>query len=282
MHWTLGVKLPLMKIFSRQCKDIASPLLRGLLCLTSLWKTISMPLKSHLYKLNFLDFLCWVWSSLAPTPNRSTFHVSKKNASYRMILNLKKLNTFVEYHLFKMDSLDACATLMSKNCFMASLDLSDAYYSITMAPCCHKYLKFSFIGVLYHYCCLPNGLSSGPRLFTKLLKPAFAYLREHGHSISGYLDDSFLVVLSEALCFREKSVFSPTLCLPPPFGLCTRLLNHGSHARPRQMFQSSRSKQIITTDPQAHGPTTCAAHWGICSGSTRCSTWAAPLPRNRT
>jgi len=40
---------------------------------------------------------------------------------------------------------------------------------------------------------LPNGLSSAPRIFTKLLKPVFAYLRTLGYISSGYIDDSFLM-----------------------------------------------------------------------------------------
>ncbi|XP_077989926.1 uncharacterized protein LOC144444386 [Glandiceps talaboti] len=45
---------------------------------------------------------------------------------------------------------------------------------------------------MYQYTCLPNGLTSAPRLFTKLLKPVYATLREMGHLNVGYIDDSYL------------------------------------------------------------------------------------------
>ena len=54
----------------------------------------------------------------------------KKDGSYRLILNLKNLNQFVQYHHFKMENLKSAITLMSPNCFMASIDLKDAYYSV--------------------------------------------------------------------------------------------------------------------------------------------------------
>ena len=54
------------------------------------------------------------------------------------------------------------------------------------------YLKFEFNGVLYQYTCLPNGLASAPRIFTKLLKPVYCTLRSMGHLNSAYIDDSYL------------------------------------------------------------------------------------------
>ena len=39
---------------------------------------------------------------------------------------------------------------------------------------------------------MPNGLSCGPREFTKLLKPALSHLHLRGHISSGYIDDLYL------------------------------------------------------------------------------------------
>lgn len=60
--------------------------------------------------------------------------------------------------------------MMKPGCFMAFVDLRDAYYTVPVHPEHRKYLKFLFNGTLYQYTCLPNGLSSAPRIFTKLLK----------------------------------------------------------------------------------------------------------------
>ena len=67
------------------------------------------------------------------------------------------------------------------------------YYSIPVATCDQKYLMFQFAGQLYTFFCLPNGLTSAPRLFTKILKPVFAALHKEGYDIMGYLDDSILI-----------------------------------------------------------------------------------------
>ena len=60
---------------------------------------------------------------------------------------------------------------------MTSIDLKDAYYSIPVAEEHQKYLKFIWRDQLYAFTSLPMGLTSGPRIFTKVLKPIFSYLR---------------------------------------------------------------------------------------------------------
>ena len=42
--------------------------------------------------------------------------------------------------------------------------------------------------MLYQFSVLPNGLSSCPRWFTKILKPPLAELRELKHGISDYIE----------------------------------------------------------------------------------------------
>ena len=60
---------------------------------------------------------------------------------------------------------------------MASVDLRHAYYSVRIAEEQQKFLCFRWQGKIYQFTCLPNGVSEGPRLFTKLMKPVFATLR---------------------------------------------------------------------------------------------------------
>ena len=123
----------------------------------------------------------------------SIFLREKKENKHRLILNLKEFNENVVYRHFKMDNLKTALNMMRHNCFMVSIDLSDAYYSVPVALTDQKYLLFKFEGQLYKFVCLPNGLSSAPRIFTKLLKPVFSALHKQGHQIMGYLDDSFLM-----------------------------------------------------------------------------------------
>ena len=132
----------------------------------------------------------------------------KKDGTHRMILNLKKLNKFVAYHHFKMESLKHVISMMRPNCFMASVDLRDAYYSVPIHQDHQKYLKFEWQGQLYQFTCLPNGLACAPRLFTKLLKPAYSTLRKQGFQSIGYIDDSYLQGITKPEC--ENNVQATT------------------------------------------------------------------------
>ena len=148
-----------------------------------------------------------------------------------MILNLKEFNKSVEHHHFKMDTLDTVTKMIKPGCHMASVDLKDAYYTVAIHKDHQKFLKFEVKGCLYKCTCLPNGLSSAPRIFTKMLKPVYSTLHNQGHISMGYIDDSYLQgdtrdecrlnIVSTATLFTElgfyihpsKSVFLPTQTL---------------------------------------------------------------------
>ncbi|WAR24273.1 POL-like protein [Mya arenaria] len=130
----------------------------------------------------------------------------KSNGSYRVILNLKSLNESIEYIHFKMESLHAAIRLITPGCFMASIDLKDAYYTVNESEEFRKYLRFIWRGQLYQYTCLANGLACAPRKFTKLLKPVFSCLRMKGFPSVVYLDDSYLQGTTYAECLENVSV----------------------------------------------------------------------------
>ncbi len=116
----------------------------------------------------------------------------KPDGTHRLILNLKKFNETVAYHHFKMDSIHTIIKLVVPNCFMASLDMKDAYYSIPIRASHQKFLCFKWKGHIYQFTCLPNVLSSAPRQFTKILKPALATLHKMGHISVAHIDDCYL------------------------------------------------------------------------------------------
>jgi len=79
----------------------------------------------------------------------------KSDGTYRLIFNLKALYGSVAYHHFKLDTLEATLPLITPGCYMTSLDIKDAYYSIPIAPEQQQFLKFMWKGILYQFLCLP-------------------------------------------------------------------------------------------------------------------------------
>ena len=152
-----------------------------------------------------------------PTSHEHGEHISpiftrpKQDGSFRLILNLKKLNRNVEFKHFKMETLRSILCLIQQNCFMAKLDIKDAYYTVPIKHSDHKLLKFRFQNKLYKFVALPNGYSEGPRLFTKLLKPILAHLRGNEICIAAYIDDLFTMNRSFESCLSNVKQSSKLL-----------------------------------------------------------------------
>ena len=127
----------------------------------------------------------------------------KQDGSFRLILNLKKLNEHIEKIHFKMETLKSALNMVKKGVYFAKIDLKDAYYSIAVAESDRKFLRFTWGESVYQYTCLPNGLASAPRIFTKVLKPLFSSLRKLGHENVIYMDDSLLASDSVDECNRN-------------------------------------------------------------------------------
>ena len=135
----------------------------------------------------------------------------KKDGSYRMILDLTWLNKLVDYEHFKMHGLHTAVDMIRHECWMGSVDLRHAYYSVSMDDRFRKYLRFRWNGLLYQYKAMPNGLACAPRYFTKILNPIFAHLRQQGHEVFQYLDDSFVVADSKQKCHDSLLALCTTL-----------------------------------------------------------------------
>lgn len=86
--------------------------------------------------------------------------------------------------------------LVKKNNWTVTVDLKDAYLSVPVHQPHRKFLHISWRGETLEFQCLPFGLSSAPRAFTKLLKPFMAILRRRGIRCIIYIDD--LLLLSQS------------------------------------------------------------------------------------
>ena len=107
--------------------------------------------------------------------------------------------------------------LISNNCYFASVDLCDAYYSVPIASVdlCdayysvpiasehRKYLRFTLKQQIYEFTCLPNGLACAPRLFMKLMKPVYATLCSASFISVAYIDDPLLISDTPEHCSKN-------------------------------------------------------------------------------
>ena len=112
------------------------------------------------------------------------------------------LGIVAKWH-FKMENLRTATELVCPGYFMSNIDLKDAYFLVPVHKNSRKYLRFEFLGKLYQFTCLPNGLSTCPYLFTKILKPVINYLRSRGFMSVIYLDDILCIGNSPESCKKN-------------------------------------------------------------------------------
>ena len=112
----------------------------------------------------------------------------------RAIIDLRAMNNYLRYDHFKMESLRTVRDLLLHDDLLLKIDLKDAYFSVPVHPSHQRYLQFQWRDQLYQFTCLPFGLASAPRVFTKTLHPVVTVLRSLGIRLVIYLDDLLLMV----------------------------------------------------------------------------------------
>ena len=131
---------------------------------------------------------------------RSSFFLApKKNGSWRPILNLRPLNSaYIRPRRFRMETLASIIPTLRVGMWAASLDLKDAYLHIPMASASQRFLAFEYQGETFKFTSLPFGLSTSPRVFTRVAGAVVAELRRRGVLLFAYLDDWLILGDSEA------------------------------------------------------------------------------------
>ncbi|XP_063804475.1 uncharacterized protein LOC134981181 [Pseudophryne corroboree] len=133
----------------------------------------------------------------------SLFVVPKPDGSVRPILNLKGLNRYVTYYRFKMESLRSVIAGLEPKEFMIALDLKDAYLHIPIWQPHQRFLRFAIRQNHYQFQALPFGLSSAPRVFTKVMSVMIAHLGSLGVTIVPYLDDLLIKAPSQQMLLQH-------------------------------------------------------------------------------
>ena len=136
----------------------------------------------------------------------SLFMVPKKNGELRPVINLRPLNRFLPYQHFKMENITAVKHLLVRDDWLVTIDLKDAYFTVPIYQAHRKYLRFCWKGVIHQFTCMPFGLCSAPRTFTKILKPVASSLRERGIRCVFYLDDILIMGASAQDCLDSTNL----------------------------------------------------------------------------
>jgi len=139
------------------------------------------------------------------------FTIVKPNGTHRLVANVKKLNTFVKKEKFKLDTVSQVLLLMDPNCWMQTIDLKDAFNSVPLHKDQWALFRFIVQNQHYEFTRMPFGISIGPWVFTKLLKPVIGHFRELGITTLVYLDDFIIIAKTYELCLQHHNFVQVTL-----------------------------------------------------------------------
>ena len=95
--------------------------------------------------------------------------------------------------------------LLSQGWWATSIDLTDAYLHIPVHAEHRRFLTFMLDGRKYMFKALPFGLSTAPRVFTRITRVFGAHLRKLGVRIFMYLDDWLILAPTPQIAARDTT-----------------------------------------------------------------------------
>ena len=155
-------------------------------------------------------------TSLSPGFYSRIFLVPKKDGGRRPVFDLKALNHFVRKEKFKMTTPRVVTNALHHGDSAVSVDLKDAYFHIPIHRKSRRLLRFATAGNdglrVFQFRALPFGLTSAPRVFTKVILPIGHLAHTHAICLLQYLDDWILRNTDKSLLVQQASWLLRIMC----------------------------------------------------------------------
>ena len=137
----------------------------------------------------------------------------KPNGTWRLILDVSKLNKFLRVKKFAMETAQKIREAVVPGMWATSIDLSDAYHHLPIHVNYRCFLGFSVGETQYRYKACPFGLSPIPQVFTEMCTPLKVFAREKwGCVVFQYIDDWLFLSLDRERVAQATRLFV-RLCL---------------------------------------------------------------------
>lgn len=120
----------------------------------------------------------------------------KRRGEWRLISDLRNLNTHVIHQKTKLRSLSSALQSVHHKTFMTSADVEDGYFNVRVHPSHTKYLRFKIGATTYELLRLPMGFVESSVAFSAWLLPYVTTIQQLFPSVSvfAYSDDMLFVL----------------------------------------------------------------------------------------
>ena len=170
--------------------------------------------------------------------------VKKKNGSYRMVIDYRKLNEVSHKDAFSLPRIDETLDSLSGSKYFCANDLSSGYWQVGLAEKDRKKTAFCTDRGLFEWNVMAFGLSSAPATFQRLMETILADLRYE--SLLVYLDDVIVFGKTVEQTLERLSVF------------CDRLRKAQLKLRPEKCHYFQTSVTYLGHVVTAEGISTCS------------------------
>ena len=105
------------------------------------------------------------------------FSKVKSNGKIRVIFDMKILNVDIKLPSLTMFKFPMAYTDMINNSYACKIDLSNAYWHLSVNINYRRFLSFKFKNVIYQWTAMPFGLKTAPYLFCKFMSTLIKHIK---------------------------------------------------------------------------------------------------------
>lgn len=134
--------------------------------------------------------------------------VPKKGNLWRLILDLSRMNRYLQFPRFKYESVSMVRDVFELGDWLFTWDLKDGYWHVDMHESSRTYMCFEWESQLYYFAVMPFGLAPACWVFTKLVRVPMSFMRKQGLKCLGYIDDGLAghALFSEAMRLKNMTL----------------------------------------------------------------------------
>jgi hypothetical protein len=121
--------------------------------------------------------------------NSPAIFVRKPSGQLRFLLDMRMINLHSIFHGVSLPPIHEILTTISGYEYYVQCDVRSAYFCIGLTPSCRKFTAFNIPNIgSFHYTRLPQGSSSSPAVFVRVINKMLANV----HNVTHYMDDIFM------------------------------------------------------------------------------------------
>ncbi|VDI76706.1 Hypothetical predicted protein [Mytilus galloprovincialis] len=136
---------------------------------------------------------------------------TQKSGKKRLILDMSQLNKHIKREKIKFEDWKLAIQYFDKDMYLFKFDLKSGYFHLDICSQQQTFLGFQWEGQFYCYTVLAFGITTGPYIFTKCLRPLVKFWRGNGIKVVLYLDDGFGMSPDENTCNEQSSFVKRSL-----------------------------------------------------------------------